>query len=89
MVLTRQHLLVCVSRLTDPFLPHRLSDASGDLQMTEEGQGSIGRDKLDENDVFILDTGKALYVWVGNGTSSAEQRNAIPYAHVSTHLYML
>lgn len=59
----------------------RLSDASGDLQMTKEGEGSIGRDKLDENDVFIFDTGKALYVWIGNGTSSAEQRNALSYAH--------
>ncbi len=51
--------------------------------MTEEGQGSIPRSSLDAKDVFILDTGKELFVWVGNETSSAEQRNALSYAHVS------
>nr|CAF21863.1 gelsolin [Suberites ficus] len=59
----------------------RLSDQSGQLERTLEGTGSIPRSALDENDVFILDSGKELFVWVGNGTSSAEQRNALPYAH--------
>ncbi len=63
----------------------RLSDAGGELAITVEGTGAIGRDTLDENDAFILDTGKEVYVWIGNGTSSAEQRNAIPYAHVRVY----
>lgn len=61
---------------------HRLSDASGDLQMKLDGTGNLPRSALDPKDVFILDTGKALYVWTGNETSSAEQRNALSYAHV-------
>ncbi|XP_064392049.1 gelsolin-like protein 2 [Halichondria panicea] len=59
----------------------RLSDASGELEMKLEGTGSLPRSKLDPKDVFILDTGKALFVWTGNETSSAEQRNALSYAH--------
>ncbi len=51
--------------------------------MKLEGTGSLPRSKLDPKDVFILDTGKALFVWTGNETSSAEQRNALSYAHVS------
>lgn len=33
--------------------------------------------------VFIADTGKALYVWIGNGASPDENKNAMTYAHVS------
>ena len=33
--------------------------------------------------VFICDTGKECYVWIGRGASEAENKNAIPYAHVS------
>ncbi len=50
--------------------------------MNEVGTGSIGRDQLDPADVFIFDSGKELFVWVGNDTSSAEQKNALSYAHV-------
>ena len=32
--------------------------------------------------VFIADTGKAVYVWIGSGASPAENKNAMPYAHV-------
>lgn len=33
--------------------------------------------------VFIADTGKALYVWIGSGASPDENKNAMTYAHVS------
>ena len=62
---------------------HRLSDASGEMQQTLEAQGQLDRGMLDPKDVFILDTGKEVFVWVGNETSPAEGRNAMPYAHVS------
>ena len=32
------------------FLNHRLSDASGSMEMTKESEGSIPEDKLDPND---------------------------------------
>ena len=40
--------------------------------------------------MFIADTGKEVFVWIGSGASSAENQNALPYAHVSyTHDNML
>ena len=35
-------------------------------------------------DVFIVDTKKALIVWIGQETTTAERKNAMTYAHVST-----
>lgn len=35
-------------------------------------------------DVFIVDTKKAIIVWIGQETSMAERKNAMAYAHVST-----
>ena len=32
--------------------------------------------------VFLADTGKELFVWIGNGSSPDEKKNAITYAHV-------
>ena len=33
--------------------------------------------------VFIADTGKAVYVWIGSGASKDEKKQAMVYAHVS------
>ena len=33
--------------------------------------------------VFIADTGKEVFVWIGSGASVAENKNAMTYAHVS------
>ena len=32
--------------------------------------------------VFIFDTGKELWVWIGRGSTRAESKNAMPRAHV-------
>ncbi|WAR26938.1 GELS1-like protein [Mya arenaria] len=45
----------------------KLSDADGSLDMQE--------------DVFIVDTKKEVFVWVGKGASIDERRNGITYAH--------
>ncbi|XP_071504559.1 gelsolin-like protein 2 [Diadema antillarum] len=64
----------------DPVL-FRLSNASGELTFTEVSTGdNIRRDDLDPSDVFILDTGRACYVWVGSQADNAEKKNGIPYA---------
>jgi len=34
-------------------------------------------------DVFILDTQKGCYVWVGRGANPNERKNGFGYAHVS------
>ena len=33
--------------------------------------------------VFIADTGKEVFVWVGRGASDNEKKNGLAYAHVS------
>ena len=36
--------------------------------------------------VFIADTGREVFVWIGSGASDAERKNAMTYAHVNTHI---
>ena len=36
-------------------------------------------------DVFIVDTTKEVFVWVGKKASVDERRNGMTYAHVSIH----
>ncbi|KAJ4301082.1 hypothetical protein N0V90_003172 [Kalmusia sp. IMI 367209] len=52
----------------------RLSDANGELSfsLAKEGNG-IGVGDLDENDVFLLDAGRNVWVWEGKGASRAEK----------------
>ena len=57
-----------------------MSDAKGSLQITPEGKGIIPRSKLDTNDVFLLDVGNEVLVWVGKKASANEKRNAMASA---------
>jgi len=59
---------------------YRLSDASGTLEMTKVAEGSaVSRDKLDGDDVFILDIGSEAFTWVGLGASRDERRQAMKH----------
>jgi len=60
---------------------YRVSDASGQMTVKIEKKGKVSKSDLDSQDVFILDAKKSLYVWVGNGTSHGEKKNAMQYAH--------
>jgi len=70
---------------------YKLSDASGKLEFTEIGKGKLARHLLDSNDVFIVDSGYQVFVWVGSKTSPQERRTALQYgfdyvtAHFSDH----
>lgn len=63
-----------------------MSDEAGSLETSLVAEGELTRDLLDPSDVFIADTGKELFVWIGGGASPDEKKNAMPYAHVS-HKY--
>lgn len=39
--------------------------------------------------MFIIDTKKSCYVWIGRGTSEGEKKNAMQYAHVRINLLLL
>lgn len=57
----------------------KLSDASGHLEL--EDQGIFSKGKLDSNDVFICDTGKECFVWIGKKASIDERHKGLQYAH--------
>jgi gelsolin len=60
---------------------YKVSDAGGSLQFTDIKSGSISKSDLDTKDVFILDTPKSCFVWVGKGASPDEKKNGFGYAH--------
>ena len=62
----------------------RVSDETGSMETTLVAEGTLDRGHLDTKDVFIVDTGKKLFVWIGNAASPDEKKNAMPYAHVSS-----
>jgi gelsolin len=59
---------------------YRISDAKGSLKITHEGTGIIPKSKLDTKDVFLLDVGNEVFVWVGLKASAAEKKNAMGMA---------
>lgn len=58
----------------------RLSDASGQIQFKEEATGKIYYKMLDTNDVFVLDIGSSVFVWMGKNATAQEKKLGIQYA---------
>lgn len=59
----------------------RLSNESGSLEFSLVSEGELLKSSLDSNDVFIVDTGKELFVWIGAGANPEEKKNGMTYAH--------
>lgn len=60
----------------------RLSDASAQMTFEEVARGkNVTKSALNSNDVFILDTGKHCFVWIGKGASEGEKNNGLSRAH--------
>ncbi len=52
----------------------RRSDTTGELRFTLEAQGRrVTEDKLDKDDVFILDSGPEIFVWIGRDATRQER----------------
>lgn len=51
----------------------KLSDGSGQLSFSLVKDGNVTANDLDGNDVFLLDSGKSIWVWEGQGASRAEK----------------
>jgi gelsolin len=59
----------------------RICDASGQVEITQVATGAdVTADKLDTNDVFLVDIGTNLYVWIGNGATKQERSKGMQYA---------
>ncbi|KAL5013768.1 hypothetical protein ScPMuIL_008038 [Solemya velum] len=57
----------------------RLTETGGDVE--EVKTGPITREDLVSDDVFVVDTGKEVIVWIGSNASAEEKKNGLPYAH--------
>jgi hypothetical protein len=55
----------------------RVSDASGTMKTETIAQHKLLKEMLDPNDVFIVDTGSELFVWVGKGATKEEKRQGM------------
>jgi len=63
----------------------RISDASGNLKVTPEGEGALSLSMLDSNDVFVVDAKTEIFVWVGKNASKKERRKAMPMVNKFMH----
>jgi gelsolin len=59
----------------------RVSDATGSLTFSKVKEDNIRKTDFDSGDVFILDTAKECFVWIGSGASPQERQNGMAYAH--------
>lgn len=59
----------------------KLSDESGKLSFAKVAEGKFPKSALGEEDAYVIDNGRDLYVYVGKGASGNEKKNAMVYAH--------
>jgi len=59
---------------------HQLNDSTGQIKITEVATGSLKKTHLKSSDVFIVDIGPELFVWVGKDASKKEKALALHYA---------
>lgn len=52
-------------------------EESGNITMKETGSKPLGRHDLDSDDVFILETGFCIYVWLGKKATRGEKAQAL------------
>ncbi|RLN78456.1 hypothetical protein BBJ28_00016844, partial [Nothophytophthora sp. Chile5] len=60
----------------------RVSDSSSDLKVTDvtPSSGVLTKDVLKTEDVFVVDVGDEVFVWVGKGASDVERKNSTTVA---------
>jgi hypothetical protein len=56
----------------------QLSDAGGRMEFNKIAEANrVTRDKLDTRDVFVLDIGMEIFVWIGKGASEGEKKESM------------
>jgi len=60
----------------------QLSDATGKMEFKELAKGTgVKKSLLNNDDVFILDTGAEVLTWIGKGASPNEKKQALQWAN--------
>lgn len=68
----------------------KLSDESGKMKMTLVSHGNeLNRNDVSSDDVYILDDGFEVMVWIGLNASSKERKGALDYAQQYLNDYNL
>ena len=57
-----------------------LKETDGELSFNQVASGSFEKEMLDTNDVFVLDQGHEVFVWVGKGASEKERKGGLQHA---------
>mmetsp|Transcript_8068 Transcript_8068/g.14597 ORF Transcript_8068/g.14597 Transcript_8068/m.14597 type:complete len:823 (+) Transcript_8068:52-2520(+) len=55
----------------------KISDASGEMKTDLVQEGKLDRSNLSTEDTFLVDTGDALVVWVGKGSTKEEKKEGM------------
>jgi len=58
----------------------KISEANGKLNVAEVATGKISKSLLEDKDVFILDIGEEVYVWIGKNASVGEKSKGLHFA---------
>jgi hypothetical protein len=61
-----------------------VSDASGELKVEKVAESKLERKMLDATDVFIVDSGAEVFVWVGDKATKQEREKSME--HAATYL---
>jgi hypothetical protein len=62
-----------------PISLYRLSDSTGQLEITPVASAPLSKSMLDSSDAFIVDNGTELFIWVGRGASKDEKTKCIEF----------
>ena len=58
----------------------KVSDASGSLVKTEIASGTLSKSMLETSDVYLLDVGSEVSVWIGKGATAEEKKGGMKIA---------
>jgi len=58
----------------------RVSDTSGQVKIDPVGEGKLNHTLLKSQDVFVIDSGYEIFVWIGHGADSAVQQAGMHHA---------
>jgi hypothetical protein len=60
-----------------PLVLFRVSDSTGNMEVKEVARGQLKQEMLDTNDVFVLDAGHSIFVWIGKGATAEEKKKGM------------
>jgi len=66
--------------VSDDNVLYKLSESNGQLFFSEVARGSLNMGMLDSSDVFVLDDGSEIFVWIGSYASALEKSKALTTA---------